>query len=211
MYTIYMSITKPTQAEERALWALGHQYVAGVDEVGRGSWAGPIVAGAVILPPDFDPKVVRDSKTLSPKQREKMFVYITRGAVAWAAGVVSAEEIDREGISAANTKAMILALERLPVTPDAVLVDAVRLRFREKPVKAVIRGDATILAIAAGSIVAKVVRDTLMQGEHRLYPAYGLAGHKGYGTKDHEAALRTHGLTPIHRRSFQPMKSLVNR
>lgn len=205
-----MSVPKPTFDEENALWATGYRYVAGADEVGRGSWAGPIVAAAVILPTDFPPKVVRDSKTLSPSQREKMFIHITRHAEAWAVGVIPAEEIDREGITKANTAAILQALQKLPVQPDAVLVDAVRLNYNDKPVKAVVRGDATILTIAAASVVAKVVRDTLMQGEHRRYPQYGFFGHKGYGTKDHEMALKKYGLTPIHRRSFQPMKSLVS-
>lgn len=210
MYTIYMAIKKPTFSHEEEFWQTGHRHVAGTDEAGRGSWAGPIVAGAVILPPGFELQVVRDSKTLSPKQREKMFVHVTRHAVAWAVGVIPAERIDRDGISQANRQAITLALDKLSTVPDAILVDAVRIEYLGKPVRAVIGGDATIASIAAASIVAKVVRDTLMHGEHRRYPAYGFAGHKGYGTKDHEMALRQHGLTPIHRRSFQPMKSLVS-
>lgn len=205
-----MPVPKPTFKEEQIFWDIGHRHVAGADEAGRGCWAGPIVAGAVILPVGFEPKKVRDSKTLSPKQREAMFVYITTNAVAWAVGVVSSEDIDRHGISPANKLAIALALRKLHIQPDAVLIDAVKIECGDKPVKAVIDGDATILSIAAASIVAKVVRDSLMQGEHRLYPEYGFAGHKGYGTKEHASAIHKHGLTPIHRRSFQPMKSLVS-
>lgn len=205
-----MAVPKPTLKEEEEFWNSGVKYVAGADEVGRGSWAGPIVAAAVILPVGFEPKKVRDSKTLSPKQREAMFVHVTRNAVSWAVGVVSSEDIDAHGISPANKRAIVEALQRLHIQPDAVLIDAVKLDYEGKPVKAVIDGDATILSIAAASIVAKVVRDTLMLGEHRLYPAYSFPTHKGYGTKDHEAAIRKHGLSPIHRRSFQPMKSLVS-
>ncbi len=189
---------------------MGLRLVAGADEAGRGSWAGPIVAAAVILPIGFEPKKVRDSKTLSPKQREQMFVHITRQAVAWAVGVVSSEDIDAHGISPANKRAIVTALEKLHLQPDAVLIDAVKLEYAGKPVKAVIDGDAKILSIAAASIVAKVVRDTLMLGEHRLYPQYNFLAHKGYGTKEHETAIKKHGLSPIHRRSFQPMKSLVS-
>lgn len=205
-----MAVPKPTFQYEEELWQAGNTHVAGTDEVGRGSWAGPIVAAAVILPHDFEAKAVRDSKTLSPAQREKMFVHVTRKAIAWAVGVVSSEIIDRDGISAANQLAMVTSLQKLHIQPDAVLVDAVKIHYAQKPVIAVISGDAKILSIAAASIVAKVIRDTLMHGEHRLYPAYGFSGHKGYGTKDHETAIRVHGLTPIHRRSFQPMKSLVS-
>lgn len=196
--------------EEESLWGSGFQYVAGADEVGRGSWAGPIVAGAVILPVGFKPKKVRDSKTLSPKQREEMFVYITSQAISWAVGVVSSADIDREGISPANKRAIIEALRRLHIQPQAILIDAVSVEYHGKPVKAVIDGDAKILSVAAASIVAKVVRDSLMQGEHRLYPEYKFSQHKGYGTPIHERAIAQYGLSPIHRRSFQPMKSLVS-
>lgn len=205
-----MPVPKPTLKEEEEFWNSGFQLVAGADEAGRGSWAGPIVAAAVILPVGFEPKKVRDSKTLSPEQRETMFVHITRHAVAWAVGVVSSQDIDAHGISPTNKRAIVEALQNLHLQPDAVLIDAVKLDYEGKPVKAVIDGDATILSIAAASIVAKVVRDTLMQGEHRLYPEYNFPAHKGYGTSEHETALKKHGLSPIHRRSFQPMKSLVS-
>jgi ribonuclease HII len=206
-----MAKTKPKRDEERALWKQGHVLIAGVDEAGKGSWAGPVVAGAVILPVNFAPKIINDSKQLSTKQREQMFVYITHHAIAWAVGVVSAKEIDQKGISEANKKALLLALKKLHVRPQAVLVDAVKLQYGKKPTKAIIKGDAKEVAIAAASIVAKVVRDALMTGQHRLYPHYAFHEHKGYGTAKHEQLLKRHGPSPIHRRSFQPVKRLVKK
>lgn len=196
---------KPHTKHEKAWRRQGLKSIAGVDEAGKGSWAGPIVAGAVILSEDFIPKIINDSKVLSPRQREKMFVHITRTAVAWGVGVVSSEDIDRLGIQRANVRAMHEAVQQLPVYPDGVLVDAVQLKYGRRPVKAIIDGDAKVLSIAAASIVAKVVRDALMDGQHRLYPQYGFNIHKGYGTAKHAAALKKYGLTPIHRRSFSPM------
>lgn len=202
---------RPHRREELKLRADGHRHIAGVDEAGRGCWAGPIVAGAVILSEDFEPQLVNDSKALTPKQREKMFVHITRHAIAWSVGVVSSQEIDRVGIQKANIQAMHDALQKLRVYPDAVLVDAMPIRFGRRPVKAIIDGDAKVLSIAAASIVAKVVRDALMDGEHRLYPLYGFNVHKGYGTPQHAAALKKHGPTDIHRRSFTPVAAHVQR
>lgn len=211
--TLYLSMpsTKPHIREEALLRKKGYVHIAGADEVGKGSWAGPLVAAAVILPLDFAPKNVNDSKQLTPRQREQMFVHITRGAVSWAVGIVSPQEIDRKGIVAANKKALLTALKKLHVRPSAVLVDAVPLKYGKKPVKAIIHGDARSLSIAAASIIAKVVRDALMDGQHRLYPQYGFQQHKGYGTAQHEAQLKRHGVSAIHRRSFQPMKSLLKK
>lgn len=204
-----MAKTKPHTKEERALRQRGHLMIAGVDEAGKGSWAGPLVAAAVILPVDFEARLVNDSKQLTPKMREKMFVHVTRQAVSWAVGVVPSQYIDRHGIVAANKKAILDALKRLHVRPQAVLVDAVKITYGKKPVKAIIDGDAKVLSIAAASIVAKVVRDELMNGEHRLYPQYEFHQHKGYGTSRHHALLKRHGLSPIHRRSFRPIKELA--
>lgn len=204
-----MAAKKPHTREEKALQKRGFHVIAGADEAGKGSWAGPLVAAAVVLPLNFRALSVRDSKQLSPQQRERMFVHITRGAVSWAVGVVSAQEIDRKGIVLANKKALLTALKKLHVRPQAILVDAVKLKIGKKPVKAIIGGDATVLSIAAASIVAKVVRDALMVGQHRLFPVYDFHIHKGYGTPRHQALLKKHGLSPIHRRSFQPMKSLT--
>lgn len=204
-----MAKTKPHTREERALRTAGYEFIAGADEAGKGSWAGPLVAAAVVLPIDFDPRIINDSKQLSPKQRELMFVHITHHALSWAVGVISPQEIDQKGIAAANKKALLTALKKLHVHPEAILVDAVKIKVGKKPVKAIIRGDARVVSIAAASIVAKVVRDALMTGQHRLYPQYEFAQHKGYGTALHEKLLKKYGLSPIHRRSFKPMKSLV--
>lgn len=207
-YTASMARSKPHTREETALRKQGYQLIAGADEAGKGSWAGPLVAAAVILPLDFAPRLVNDSKVLTPKMRERMFVHITRHCLSWAVGVVPPQYIDRRGIVAANKKALLDALKRLHVRPQAVLVDAVKLRYGKKPVKAIIDGDAKVLSIAAASIVAKVVRDELMRGEHRLYPDYEFPVHKGYGTVRHLALLKQHGPSPIHRRSFRPVAAL---
>lgn len=203
--------TKPNYREENALRKAGHIYIAGSDEAGKGSWAGPIVAAAVILPADFDQKIINDSKQLTEKQREKMFVHITRQAVSWAVGVVSSQEIDQKGIVAANKKAILTALKKLHVRPQAILVDAVKIKVGKKPVKAIIRGDAKVVSIAAASIVAKVVRDALMVGQHRLYPQYAFHIHKGYGTAMHQKLLTQHGTSAIHRQSFRPIKAATKR
>ncbi len=200
-----MPKTKPHRKEEQRLWAAGHAHVAGLDEAGKGAWAGPLVAGAVILGPDFSPGLINDSKKLTVKQRETLFVQITKQAVAWAVGVVPSQYIDQYGIVRANKKALLDALKKLHIRPDAVLVDAVPLSYGKKPVKAVIDGDAQVLSIAAASIVAKVVRDTLMRTEHRVHPLYEFHLHKGYGTSRHEALLAQHGPSPIHRVTFKPM------
>jgi ribonuclease HII len=202
-----MPKTKPHRREESRLHEAGKKFVAGVDEVGKGAWAGPLVAGAVIIDDTFAPKNINDSKVLSAKQREKLFVHIARHAVSWAVSVVPADEIDKHGITNANHKALAQAVARLHVKPNAVLVDAVRIKLGKMPVKAIVHGDAISLSIAAASIVAKVVRDTLMDGEHRLYPQYGFKIHKGYGTEAHRKALAKHGPSPIHRRSFKPLKT----
>lgn len=198
----------PNTKEEKALKKAGHRHVAGTDEVGKGAWAGPIVAAAVILPDTFPVTGVNDSKQLSAKAREKLFVKITKHAISWAVGVVSHEDIDRIGIQRANVRAMQQALKKLHITPDAVLVDALKISFGKKPVKAIVKGDAKVLSIAAASIVAKVVRDTLMQGFERQYPGYGFGKHMGYGTAEHTRQLKKLGLSNIHRKSFQPMKEM---
>lgn len=203
-----MPRTKPHKREETLFQKRGYKIIAGADEAGKGSWAGPLVAAAVILPADFLPKQVNDSKKLIERQRQHMFVHITRYAISWAVGVVSPQEIDQKGIVAANKKALLTALKKLHVRPEAILVDAVKLKVGKKPVKAIIHGDAKVLSIAAASIVAKVVRDALMVGQHRLYPQYEFHQHKGYGTVQHERLLKKHGPSPIHRYSFAPIRRL---
>ncbi len=202
-----MAKSKPQRKEEQAWHQQGLIYIAGADEAGKGSWAGPIVGAAVILPLDFDQKIVNDSKQLSERQRERMFVHITRQAISWAVGVVSPQEIDQKGIVAANKKSLLLALKKLHVHPQAILVDAVKLKVGKKPVRAIIHGDAKVVSIAAASIVAKVVRDALMVGQHRLYPEYAFNIHKGYGTAKHKQLLKKYGPSVIHRKSFRPVKA----
>ncbi|MBI4090272.1 MAG: ribonuclease HII [Candidatus Kerfeldbacteria bacterium] len=202
-------MTVPNTRQEKRLHAAGHRYVAGSEEVGKGAWAGPLVAAAVILPEGFSVKGIRDSKQLSPSQREKLFVRITKRATSWAVAVVERQAIDRVGIQPANVRAIQQALQRLHVQPDAVLVDAVKVKHGKKPVTAIVKGDAKIVSIAAASIVAKVVRDTLMHDWDRQHPGYGFAQHKGYGTDGHRANIKLLGLSPIHRRSFEPMKSML--
>lgn len=199
-------MVKPHTREERALRAAGHVYIAGSDEVGKGAWAGPLVAAAVILPERFVVKGIRDSKLLRHTQREKLFVRITKNAVSWAVEVIPHDVIDRIGIHKVNVRAIEQALKKLHVEPDAVLVDALKVKLGKKPVKAIVKGDTKVLSIAAASIVAKVVRDTLMTGFEREHPGYGFSKHKGYGTAYHRARLKKLGLSAIHRKSFLPMK-----
>ncbi|HXF68223.1 MAG TPA: ribonuclease HII [Thermoflexus sp.] len=204
-------LPRPTLVEEAALWRRGYRNVAGLDEAGRGAWAGPVVAAAVVLPPDpgwLRQRLagVRDSKTLSPAEREALFPEILQVAVAVGVGMAGPEEIDALGIVQATRLAMERALKDLAVTPDALIIDALTLAV-PLPQRAIVRADARCLSVAAASIVAKVTRDRWMVEMDRLYPGYGFAGHKGYGTPAHRQALREHGPCPIHRRSFAPVRS----
>lgn len=200
----------PSVAEELRLQARGFQTIAGLDEVGRGCWAGPVVAAAVVLPQSVldDPSLLRgvnDSKAVSAKNRDAMFEQITSLAVAWGVGAVPAHVIDTHGILNATRLAMQTALLRLPCVPDALLIDAVHLKQWPCEQRVLIRGDSLSLSIAAASIVAKVVRDRMMQELAKHLPVYGFEGHKGYGTAVHERALRMHGFTEQHRRTFRPI------
>ncbi|MCX7662374.1 MAG: ribonuclease HII [Tepidimonas fonticaldi] len=179
--------------------------VAGVDEAGRGPLAGPVVAAAVILD-DQDPiDGVADSKTLSAARREALYDAIRARALCLGVGTASVEEIDRLNILQATLLAMQRAVAGLRLRPSLVLVDGNRLPVLEMRAEAVVRGDATVGAIAAASIVAKVTRDRLMDEAHAAHPAYGFDRHRGYGTEQHLRALRQHGPTPWHRRSFAPV------
>ncbi len=182
--------------------------VCGIDEAGRGPLAGPVVAGAVILPKDCRILYLNDSKKLSPKRREELFSEIQEKAVSFGTGVVSPEEIDEINILQATYKAMRQAFEKLTPAPEVLLNDAVTIpglspNLVQVPI---IKGDAKSVSIAAASIVAKVTRDHMMEEYDKLYPEYGFAGHKGYGTAAHMAAIREYGLCPIHRRSFIHVK-----
>ena len=182
--------------------------VAGVDEVGRGPLAGDVVAAAVILS-DSPPKGVTDSKALTAKRRECLADVIRREAVSWALGRASVAEIDELNILEASLLAMRRAVEGLSVTPTLVLVDGNRLPRWSFESRAIVKGDLHEPAIGAASILAKVQRDGEMQALHEQYPEYGFDQHKGYPTKAHLAALERFGATPIHRRSFAPVKRLL--
>ena len=203
----------PTLEEETALWALGHRVVAGVDEAGRGPLAGPVVAGAVVIPAGARPQWlegVRDSKQLSPGQRETLFGLIEESGVAWACGVVPPEDVDSLGIVPATREAMLRAIRGLAANPGYLLIDAVKLPESGIPHKAIVKGDSKCLSIAAASIVAKVTRDRLMAEEDAKYPGYGFALHKGYPTPDHLERLRSLGPCPIHRRTFAPVQAVLS-
>jgi ribonuclease HII len=186
----------------------GRLTVAGVDEAGRGCWAGPVVAAAVILAPQRIPAGLNDSKRLTPRQREDLFVRLRREAVCWRATAVSAPEIDRLNILQATLAAMARAVARLDPCPDLILVDGNRAPAVRPAVATVVKGDARSAAVAAASIVAKVLRDRVMIAWARHYPVYGFAGHKGYGAPAHRRALTACGPCPLHRLSFQPVALL---
>ncbi|RZO61456.1 MAG: ribonuclease HII [Sandaracinaceae bacterium] len=191
---------------ERALYRKGLTLLAGVDEVGMSPLAGPVVSAAVILPKGFRLARVDDSKKLDAPTRERLAEEIRREAVCFAIGAVEPEEIDRINIYRAGLLSMRRALEGLARTPEHVLIDARRLDEVRLPQTPIIKGDAKSLSIAAASIVAKVHRDNLMVELDARYPGYGLAKHKGYPVKEHQDALRSLGVTPIHRRSFRPVR-----
>jgi ribonuclease HII len=190
---------------ESELRARGFRYVAGADEVGRGSLFGAVVAGAVILSPDAPIRGLNDSKQIEPERRETLAERIRERAIAWAVAAVDAATIDRINIYQASRLAMKMALAQLDPAPDFVLADAVALDVTV-PQQPLIQGDERCHAIAAASIIAKVYRDRMMCEWHRFYPEYGLANHKGYQTPEHMAAIVAHGPTPLHRMSFEPVR-----
>lgn len=200
----------PTFDLELALHVQGYRFVAGVDEAGRGAWAGPVVAAAVILPvaapgPALAQRGVRDSKQLTPAAREALFGVILEAALSVGVGVSAPRVIDRDGILAATRRAMHRAVAHLSLPPDYLILDYVRLASLPLPQYSPARADVQHLSVAAASIVAKVTRDRLMRVLDRRFPGYGLAQHKGYGTPAHRAALYCLGPTPIHRMSFAPL------
>ena len=189
-------------AHERTLHAAGRSFIAGVDEVGRGPLAGPVVAAAVILPADFSILGVNDSKKLSAKQRDRLFDEIKEAAVCYALGWRSPERIDEINILEATKEAMTDAINGLSVKPDHVLIDAVRLSRLDVPQTAIVHGDALSVSIAAASIIAKVTRDRYMEEMALKYPGYSFESNKGYGTKAHYEGLSALGPCEIHRRTF---------
>ena len=191
----------PDQEPEDVLKS-GMLLIAGIDEAGRGPLAGPVAAGAVILSADHDILYLNDSKKLSEKKRDMLFDQIKEEAVAWAVGLVEPARIDEINILQATYEAMRLAIRQLKVKPSVLINDAVTIPNVEIPQIPVVKGDAKCISIAAASILAKVTRDRIMKEMDALYPGYGFAKHKGYGTKEHMDAIRAMGPCPIHRRSF---------
>lgn len=202
---------KPSFTEEKLLEARGYCRIAGLDEVGRGALAGPVVAAAVILPGNMNAcwmDRVRDSKKLSPVIRESLCEHINEAAISIGIGMSSHEVIDARGISKATRLAMKSAIDQLCPAPQHLLIDYLRLPEVPLPQKGIIHGDSLCFSIACASIVAKVARDRLMVTLDGVYPGYGLAQHKGYGTEAHLACLRRLGPCSIHRRTFQPLKDM---
>jgi len=202
----------PNLDEEDKLKSQGYELIAGIDEVGRGALAGPVVAGAVILPhpanlPWFG--LVRDSKELDPRKRETLFELINKEAVAVGIGIVPSQVIDSVNILRATKLAMMQAVEKLPKQPNFLLIDRVTLSQCPIPQRGITRGDKLCLSIACASIIAKVTRDRMMEEFDRIYPGYGFAHHKGYGTGSHISCLQKLGPSPIHRLYFAPVRNLI--
>jgi ribonuclease HII len=203
---------KPSFAEEKLLRAQGYQFIAGVDEVGRGALMGPVVAAAIILPDSIKSRwkgKVRDSKQLSPEAREYLYDFIKEAAISIGIGSSTNEVIDSVGIAKATRLAMIAAIEQLKPEPQYLLIDYVHLPETSLPQKGVTDGDSLCFSIASASIIAKVTRDRLVVEMDRDYPGYGFAGHKGYGTREHLECLRKKGPCPLHRRSFSPVGEMI--
>jgi ribonuclease HII len=202
----------PSIREEKLLRADGYRLIAGIDEVGRGALVGPVMAVAVIMPDNIRAgwrHKVRDSKQLTPAMRESLYENISAAAIAVGIGSMSSEIIDSQGIARATRLAMKAAIEDLQPQPEYLLVDYLKLPEVPLPQKGIVNGDALCFSIACASILAKVTRDRLMAELDAVYPGYGLANHKGYGTREHVACLQRLGPCPIHRRSFQPVKDML--
>src|SRR3989338_6254124 len=215
---------RPTFSQENILFSQGFKIIAGLDEAGRGAWAGPIVAGAVRLTPHSltlyegrkfetpqyqkEKIIVRDSKLMSAQQRMRAYEFLTQNFTC-AFGVVESEQIDSLGMGKANQLVMNNALDALGVRPDFALIDGRGFWF-DMPYKNIIDGDAKVFCIAAASIVAKVVRDEIMKAYDNIFDEYGFFHHKGYGTRTHQEALKKHGVCPIHRMSYKPIKALAS-
>jgi ribonuclease HII len=198
--------------EEKIGFELGYSFIAGIDEVGRGCLAGPVVASAVIMPSEINgkwQKRIRDSKLLTHEQREELCPFIHEAAVSIGTGIVSPDFIDNFGMTRAVHRAMLLAVEQLLPQPDYVLIDYLTIPELSLPQKGVEDGDTLCFSIACASIVAKVFRDHMMINLDRKYPGYGFSHHKGYGTEEHICSLKKLGPSPIHRWLFSPVRNLA--
>jgi ribonuclease HII len=202
----------PNLDHENELRSQGYKLVAGIDEVGRGALAGPVVAGAIILPHPVRLtwfELIRDSKELNHKKRETLFDFIVKEALAVGIGIVSPQVIDSINILKATKLAMMQAVEKLPRQPSFLLIDRVTLSQCPIPQRGITRGDKLCLSIACASIIAKVARDRMMEELDQTYPGYGFAQHKGYGTGEHLSCLHKLGPSPIHRLYFAPVRSVI--
>jgi len=203
-------LTQPMDYFERFYSGRGFQRIAGVDEVGRGPLAGPVLAAAVILPEGGIGEKLFDSKKITPKKREDLSQTILSEAIGVGIGIVGQEEIDLLNIFDATLKAMALAVENLPIPPDFILIDGphgLRIPIAQKPIR---KGDQLSNSIAAASIVAKVTRDRMMLDWHQKYPQYNFAKHKGYGTKEHRRAIEKFGICELHRKTFRGVKEYIS-
>ena len=195
---------------EQKAYKAGAQIIAGIDEAGRGPLAGPVVAAAAILPPNFKHKTLNDSKQLCEAQREAIYAELTTNPeFLWAVGISDVDVIDHYNILRATWRAMQLALDGLYVHPDHVLVDGLRVPLMDVQQTAIVKGDCKSFSIAAASVIAKVTRDRLMLKLHEQFPQYNFAQHKGYGTPEHLAALGQYGPSPVHRKSFAPVRHAI--
>jgi ribonuclease HII len=202
----------PNLDEEDKLKSQGYELIAGIDEVGRGALAGPVVASAVILPHPANLPwlgLVRDSKELNSRKRESLFDLINKEAIAVGIGIVPPQVIDSINILKATKLAMMQAVEKLPKQPHFLIIDRVTLSQCPLPQRGITRGDKLCLSIACASIIAKVTRDRMMEKFDRIYPGYGFAQHKGYGTGEHISSLRKLGPSPIHRLYFAPVRNII--
>lgn len=188
---------------EKKLYDDGIKYIAGIDEAGRGPLAGPVVVGCAIMKSDSFIEYVNDSKKVSETKREMLYEKITNEAISWSTGIVDQKEIDEINILNATKKALTMAIDKLDVKPDVILVDALdKIDTHEIPYISVIKGDAKIYSISVASIIAKVTRDRIMKEYDEVYPEYGFASHKGYGTAKHIQAIKEYGICPLHRKTF---------
>lgn len=206
-----LPLASPSFSEEQSLAAQGFCRIAGIDEAGRGSWAGPLVAAAVCLPAPNERlrgllRGVRDSKQLTPRQREELYPRILECAVDVGVGIVAPATIDRLGLTRSGELAMLWAVEELSTPPDCLLIDAFCLRECRLPQRSIVRGDSLSFSIASASIIAKVARDRLMHSAERVYPGYSFNLNKGYGTALHRKALQTMGPSDYHRSSYEPVR-----
>jgi ribonuclease HII len=200
-----VAVPKPTFHIERQLLADGYAIVAGVDEAGCGCWAGPVFAAAVVLPFDSRIGLIRDSKTLSLSQRQRVVEKIKKEAAAWSVGTASAAEVDAVNIRKAGALAMLRAVQGLSMKPQFVISDAFAIPGLDVPSKNIIGADAKVKSVAAASVIAKVARDLHMQELDLRYPGYGFADHKGYGTRQHQEALARLGPCAEHRKTYAPV------